>query len=226
MRCRDAFRLGDGAEGIRLFEELDRSLVGFRDRMYAAESLFEARAFEPARELVNKASSLRPRSPRVLRLKARISGRLMEAEAVGALREWLEDRPGDLVARMELGELLLALGRPEEALARLQPALRKRSRHTGLHSLLGRAYFAAGQPESAKEHLLEAQRLRATAKRQVIPLYDTGMETGYDFRFAVQGRWEEDRDWLLLEQIDGSRRREAPAEFGVIGVDGAKGPAV
>lgn len=227
LRCRDAFRLGDGDEGPALFFELDAALGGFRDRVHAAEVLFEARAFGPARTLLEKAALLRAGDPRVRRLRARLSGSLREAEGVALLREWLDERPSDLEARLELGELLLALGRPEEALGRLRPALLTHVGHCGLHSLLGRAHFAAGNPEDARICLLEAQRLRARRKRNIIPLYDTGMESGYDFRFAVQGRWEEDRDWLLLEQLDGEPPHDDDApEFDGIGVDGAKIRAV
>ncbi len=226
LRCRDAYRLGDGDEGPRLFAELDAALNGFRERMHAAEALFEARAFEPSLALLDKASALRSGGPRARRLRARLAGRMMEAHGVGLLRGWLDDFPADLEVRLELGELMLALGRPDEGLARLRPALLTHARSCALHSLLGRTHFAAGSADDARVHLLEAQRLRARRKRQIVPLYDTGMESGYDFRFAVQGRWEEDRDWMLLEQIGGAPPDADGADFGGTGVDGAKTPAV
>jgi hypothetical protein len=226
LRCRDAYRLGDGEEGPRLFAELEPALSGFRDRMHAAELLFDARAFGPTHRLLDKAAALRPGDPRGQRLRARLSGRLMEAEGVGLLRTWLDDVPTDLEARLELGELLLALGRPEEGLSRLRPALVTHAGHSALHSLLGRAHFAAGSRDRSRVHLLEAQRLRARRKRQIVPLYDTGMESGYDFRVAVQGRWEEDRDWMLLDQIGEGPADSDTADFVAVGVDGAKTPAV
>jgi hypothetical protein len=67
---------------------------------------------------------------------------------------------------------LLALGRPREAAAILQPALRgvlEASNlyvtHTELHALLGRAWDAAGAPDSAAAHY----RWAAAAWRRADP---------------------------------------------------------
>jgi tetratricopeptide (TPR) repeat protein len=63
-------------------------------------------------------------------------------------------------ANADLARVLLRLGKPREAVAVLQPALRGKLdasnyyvTHTELHDLLGRAWDAVGVPDSAAAHL-------------------------------------------------------------------------
>ncbi len=202
QRTVDAFRLGDGQEGEELFEQLNTQLQGYRDRLRAAERLMGARAWEHALLLVELALQTRPEDSRLTRLKARLHARLLRGDGPDLLGQWVELHPRDSETRLELCELLLRMSRLEEAAESLRPWMWMFDEDIHAHSLLGRVYFDAGEFELAYKLLFRAQELRDKMRRSVITVCEGGWETGYDFRFAVEAQWEEERDWLLLEQIE------------------------
>lgn len=197
----DAFRLGDGVEGERLFAELEPELKGVRDRIWAAQGLMRARAWEHALLLVDKALALKPEDRRLARMKAILHGKMVRDDAVDRLSSWLASSPRDDEALMVLARLLVRLRRNEEAIDLLLPYVKKHRKSLAPRSLLGEAFFHAKRYPEATEHLQESMKIRDLMKRQSIPMYTTGHETGYDFRVAVEGQWEEARDDMLLAQI-------------------------
>ena len=89
----------------------------------------------------------------------------------------------------ELARALIRLGRPTEAVAVLQPALRGSveasnlyATRTGIHELLAEAWEAAGRPDSAAAHY----RTVAAAWRRADP--------------ALRPRWERARDRVLAAE--------------------------
>lgn len=197
----DAFRLGDGQEGERLYAELEPELKSVRDRIWAARGLMRARAWEHALMLVDKAQALKPEDRQLNRMKAIIHGKMVRDDAVERLTQWLAVSPRDDEALMVLARLLVRLRRNEEAIELLLPYVEKHRKALAARSLLGEAYFHAKRYPEATEHLQESMKIRDLMKRQSIPMYTTGHETGYDFRVAVEGQWEEARDDMLLAQI-------------------------
>ena len=206
----DAFRLGDGEEGELLFEALRPMLTSARDKLDVAGRLMAARAYEHSLELVEGAGAHNPDDARVLRARALLYAKLVRPEAIVLLREHLTSRPGDREVRFELAALLLRLRRTDEVVSVMEPYLNKNPDDLEANSLAGRAHFYGGDFDMATFHLEEALSIRDLRRRQVVSMYDNGLETGYDFRFAVEGRWEEEQDRLLLEQI---REGEASARL-------------
>ncbi len=126
----------------------------------AGDTATVARLAERVRQL--GAMSLFGRDPRIhhyvrgLLLRAR--GKLPEA-AAEFRRGIFSLTDGYTRNSYELARTLLALHRPAEAIAVLQPAFRGSMQgsntyitHTELHELLGQAFEAAGQPDSALAH--------------------------------------------------------------------------
>lgn len=206
----DAYRLGEGEEAEELFQRLRGEVKGWRGRLYVAERLMSARAYVSALELVEAALEHKPKLPKLRRLKALLHARMLKPDAVGLLASWVDGHPADEGALLELGQLLLKLREHEKLVIYLEPYAKRHPRTLLVHSLLGRGHFYAGELELAREYLLKAQEIRALRRRQAVPLYDVGMETGYDFRLAPEGQWEEEQDTLLLEQIESG---EALAEL-------------
>lgn len=210
-RAVDAFRLGDGEEGEALWAQLKPTLRGVTDRLRAAERLMDARAYAHALELTEEALELKPEARRLVRLQALLHARLQRPDARELLEAWLKTHPRDDEALMELGELLLAL-RQHEALARwLAPYAKRHRDAVRVRSLLGRSAFFAGQLDDAARYLSQAQRSRDKQRRSVVTLYDNNMESGYDFRYAAEGQWEERHDAILLEQIRSGQATSAVA---------------
>lgn len=75
------------------------------------------------------------------------------------LKEALHCDPERADIRVELGEALLRLGRPEEAIGVLEPAVSLASDDPDVHHLLGRALVLAGRPQEATAPLETAVRL-------------------------------------------------------------------
>jgi tetratricopeptide (TPR) repeat protein len=87
-------------------------------------------------------------------------------ETAGAAEEFysatfwpVAPRSGFTRTNLELGRVLIALDRPDEAIRMLQPALRGGlesaglyATHTELHELLARAFDTAGQADNARVH--------------------------------------------------------------------------
>ena len=102
----------------------------------------------------------------------------------------------------ELGELLLALGRPKEAITAVQGALHGGLEGSGLyvtrtemHDLLARLFDASGQRDSAAAHFAVVERAWRTADPFLAP------------------RAERARRWLMREGLlTGSARSSAPAD--------------
>ncbi|MEL6181595.1 MAG: hypothetical protein AAFS10_21735 [Myxococcota bacterium] len=197
----DAYRLGEGEEAQVLFEQLRAQVRGWRNLLHVAERLMSARAYVSALELVERALEQQPRSDKLRRLKALLHARMVRPDAARLLSSWVDAHPTDESALLELGQLLLKLRHQEELVAYLEPYAQRHPRALWVHSLLGRGYFYAGELELAQQYLVKAQSIRALRRRQAVPMYDVGMETGYDFRLAPEGQWEEEQDTLLLEQI-------------------------
>ena len=83
----------------------------------------------------------------------------LEPAVVAFQRSIYSPTTGFTRTNLELARVLIALGRPREAVATLQSALRGELEasnlyvtRTDLHELLGRAWQAAGQPDSAAVH--------------------------------------------------------------------------
>ncbi len=212
----DAFRLGDGEEGERQFEVLSPLLKGVRDRVDAAERLTRARAFEHALELVEAARAHTEEDPRVERLRALLHGKMVRDDAVGLMRAWLERSPKDYEVRMELSRLLLRLRRLDEAVESLEVVLGRHPEDLEARSMLGRAHFFAGRLVEAEAALKAAFVVRDKRRRRVVSMYDPGTETGYDFKVAVEGQWEEEQDRLLLAQIRDGEASAAVAQVSAV----------
>lgn len=84
-------------------------------------------------------------------------------EALLALRSAVRLNPGDVDARYELGKLLLAANRPEEAVSVLEEAVRQEPEFHNAYYVLGQAHLRAGRPERARECLSEFESKRAGA---------------------------------------------------------------
>ncbi|MGI9180109.1 MAG: tetratricopeptide repeat protein, partial [Longimicrobiaceae bacterium] len=173
------FELGRGREAAALFD----SLTAFPTEgsapariarhhawmlTHAATALAAAGDTAALPRLADSIQALGRRSAfgRDRRLHHHVRGLLLSArgqpeEAVAEFRRAIFSSSGGGYTRssFELGRLLVDLGRPREAIAVLQPALRGPLdaanlylTRTELHELLGRAFEAAGQPDSAAAH--------------------------------------------------------------------------
>lgn len=87
------------------------------------------------------------------------SGRYGEAEQY--FRQGLEHDPGAYAPTVNLGGVLLNLGRPKEALPYNEYAVREQPEDALAHSQLGMTYAALGEAGKAERELLEAIRLDA-----------------------------------------------------------------
>lgn len=84
-------------------------------------------------------------------------------EALSALRTAVRLNPVDVDARYELGKLLLAANRPEEAVRVLEEAVRQEPEFHNAYYVLGQAHLRAGRPERARECLSEFESKRKGA---------------------------------------------------------------
>lgn len=78
--------------------------------------------------------------------------------ALAAYGEVLALDPDHAAARYDRGELLIALGRPEDARADLEAAARLRPDHWAAHFRLAELAGRAGDPVALEEHLMQALR--------------------------------------------------------------------
>lgn len=85
------------------------------------------------------------------------SGRYADAERY--FREALDHDPGAYAPTVNLGGVLLNLGRPKEALPYNEYAVRQQPDDALAHSQLGMTRAALGDRDQAEKHLLEAIRL-------------------------------------------------------------------
>ena len=168
-RYREAALLFDSSANFRVAEELPASHA--RDRAWslahAARSL--AAAGDTSQLAVRAdtiaAVSMLSASARDHRLASYVRGLLLFARndlpnAAVAIRSSIYSLPGGLTREnYDLARIYLRLGRPRDAIAVLQPALRGKLdasnmyvTHTELHELLAQAWDSAGGKDSASVH--------------------------------------------------------------------------
>ena len=148
-------------------------------REYRIMSIPAVKAFR-AGQVVSEFVGLQP--PRAIeafldRAVPSRADRLVEAGDEASLREAIELAPGHVAARVALGRLLLAEGRPEEIAEVLEPvafdrdaaALLARVRLAAVDQpdvAAGLAALERGQPEAGLGHLLDAVRVADPALRE------------------------------------------------------------
>lgn len=156
---------GEISEGLQLF----RQAVAMRPR---DEELREELGLALAslglvEEAVAELAPLERRSPSgdavlgMLLARAAASPGDLEA-AVGLLRRGLNAVPEGDSARLTLVQVLLQLGRGEEALEALRPLLADQPRNPRLNLLAGSALRLAGRPQEAEEYLNRARQAGET----------------------------------------------------------------
>jgi tetratricopeptide (TPR) repeat protein len=114
-----------------------------------------------------------------------------EPAAAAFQRSMYSPTTGYTRANLELARVLLALDRPREAVATLQSALRGELQasnlyvtRTDLHELLGTAWQAAGQPDSALVHLQRA----VEAWRDADPMFSVRRDSARARLAKITGR--------------------------------------
>ncbi len=164
-RAQMRLETGEIAEGLQLFREavaLHPSDEGLREELglaLAAVGLAD-QAVSELTPLVRRSSS----GNAVLGMLVARSAASAEdlAKAVPLLREGLEAVPEGDSARLMLVQVLVQLGRGEEALESLRPLLADQPLNPRLKLLAGSALRLAGRPQEAKEYLNEARQAGET----------------------------------------------------------------
>lgn len=100
-------------------------------------------------------------------------------EAAPEIEAWLEEHPKDTVAQVGLGEALVGLQRPAEALALLDPVLEEMPSSAYGHLVRGEARLALGQYEEAEQDLRTALFLEPSP-RVHLGLARLALETGLE----------------------------------------------
>ena len=164
-RAQMRLEAGEIAEGLQLFREAvalrpeDEELREELGLVLAAAGLADQAVSELA-PLAHRSSS----GSAVLGMMLARSASSPEelAKAVPLLREGLDAVPEGDPARLMLVQVLLQLGRGEEALAALRPLLADQPLNPRLQLLAGSALRLAGRPQEAAEYLQQASRAGET----------------------------------------------------------------
>jgi soluble lytic murein transglycosylase len=111
---------GAYAEHLHILDEQPDAFAGMRrvgqDPLIVAEDLNAATYYSDALETLRGIND-----PEALPLRARaLSGLGRYEEAEAAYRAWLEEKPDDVAAQLGLAQVLVRLGRPDEALSLYQ----------------------------------------------------------------------------------------------------------
>lgn len=196
-------------------------------RIERAELLFRLGRLEQAAAEAAEAQRLAPDEPEALRLRGRIEMVRAErdpaalAAALEAFERLVEIDGGDVEALASLGQLRLAAGQADLAIAPLSEAARLRPGQPTLESLLARALSAAGRGGEAEAHqrALLAAHPRQLAQR--LDLADSLARQGRSAEAAelLQATPDDQREMLEV------RRRLAHQLYLAGDLDGARGVA-
>ncbi len=143
-------------DAIRRLRAVNAS--SYRLHQVLAESYASTHRREEAVEEYRQVLRLRPGLPGVQFELARLLTDSAPEEARTLLEQELGIDPDHFPAKSLLGQLLVALHEPENAVPLLESALVARDSITGARRALGKALVETGKPRDALDHLLRAAR--------------------------------------------------------------------
>jgi superkiller protein 3 len=147
--------------------------------LYYGTALAGQKKYDAAVAAINKAIELKPGDPEAHSWLADVRERQNRpAEAIEQYRIALAADPSFRAARLELGKILLNLGRDREAIPVLLPALSVEDGYTTIVLMfLARAYLTTGDRASALEYLRQAHaRALRTGPPKLLAQIEKGLE--------------------------------------------------
>jgi Tfp pilus assembly protein PilF len=152
-------RYPDAIETLRKALELNPYYVDVRNDLGTA-LILSGRREEGKAEFLTAYND--PTNPRPEITSHNLANAYLEEKKYADAANWFRTSLGrnkqNPDAYLGLADALLALGRPDEALAPLESGLKELPNHVGLLTMLGDAYYRAGRFTEAKARLEEAAR--------------------------------------------------------------------